>query len=205
MSGLIKLVEKLFPRKKKDRRFRLVTRFGAGSADLVMGEGSYMSKADIHCWRDGYRITIGRYCSLATNLTLILGGEHDINWVSTYPFINNWGMSELAHINTPKCRGDITIGDDVWIGHGVTILSGTTIETGAVIGAGAIVRGHIPAYSIVVGNPGRVIRRRFDDSLCDELLASKWWMLTQDQLRPLVQYMADPREFLTRLSERNLS
>ena len=199
MLGVKTLFARVFKRQKKGRRFRLVQQFGAGNPNLSMGYGSYMSKTDIHCWRDGFSITVGRYCSLATNLTFILGGEHDINWVSTYPFINNWNMAELSHINTPKCRGNIVIEDDVWIGHGVTILSGTTIETGAVVGAGAVVRGKISPYSIVVGNPGRVIRRRFDDHLCDDLLASRWWELDKDQLAPLVQYMNDPKEFLAKL------
>jgi maltose O-acetyltransferase len=57
----------------------------------------------------------------------------------------------------------ITIGDDVWIGAGAIVLGGVTIGDGAVIGAGAVVTSDIPADSVAVGVPARVVR-----SLADE-------------------------------------
>lgn len=100
MLGVKTLFARVFKRQKKDRRFRLVQQFGAGNPNLSMGYGSYMSKTDIHCWRDGFSITVGRYCSLATNLTFILGGEHDINWVSTYRSLTT-GIWPSCPISTP--------------------------------------------------------------------------------------------------------
>ena len=53
----------------------------------------------------------------------------------------------------------ITIGKNVWIGDKTCILSGVTIGDGVVIGAGSIVTKNIPAYSLIVGNPAKSIKR----------------------------------------------
>ena len=189
-------------KKKTDNRLKGVTKIGAGNPNISLGSYSYMGKLSLYCWKDGYSLSIGRYCSLATELTVILGGEHDIDWVSTYPFISNWNMKHIEHKNTPKCRGNIVIEDDVWIGHGVTLLSGTTIGTGSVIGANTVIRGKIPPYSIVCGNPAKIIRKRFDEQLCKKLLESKWWMMDKDELSPFVEFMDQPLLFLERLSQK---
>jgi acetyltransferase-like isoleucine patch superfamily enzyme len=60
----------------------------------------------------------------------------------------------------------VTVEDDVWIGSKATILDGVTIGRGAVVGAGAVVTKSIPAYSIVVGVPARVIGMRQGISAC---------------------------------------
>lgn len=54
----------------------------------------------------------------------------------------------------------VIIEDDVWIGVNVTILPGVTIGKGSIIGAGAVVAKSIPEYSIVVGNPAKIIKNR---------------------------------------------
>lgn len=56
----------------------------------------------------------------------------------------------------------VTIGNDIWIGDRVIILPGVTIGDGAIIGAGAVVTGDVTAYSIVAGNPAKVIGQRRD-------------------------------------------
>lgn len=61
-------------------------------------------------------------------------------------------------------EADVIIGRDVWIGYGAVILAGSEIGEGAVIGAAAVVRGKIPAFSIVSGNPAKVVGRRRDVS-----------------------------------------
>ena len=130
-----------------------------------------------------------------------MGGEHDKDWVSTYPFCEKWELEELRGQATSKCRGDIVVGSDVWIGHGVTVLSGSTIGVGAIIAAGAVVCGHIPAYSIAGGVPARVIKPRFSDEISKGLLATKWWDLSKDELMPYVQYLNDPAEFIRQVSK----
>lgn len=56
---------------------------------------------------------------------------------------------------------DVVIGNDVWVGTRAIILHGVTVGDGAVIGAGSVVTRDVPPYSIVAGNPARLIRERF--------------------------------------------
>lgn len=174
---------------------------GGGSPTVTVGDYTYINDAKLYCWRKGFNLIIGNYCSVAADVDIILGGEHDKEWVSTYPFFEKWGLEELRGQATSKCRGDIVVGSDVWIGHGVTILSGSTIGVGAIIAAGAVVRGVIPAYSIAAGVPARVIKARFSDEISQGLLATEWWNLTKDELMPYVQYLNDPEEFIRQASK----
>lgn len=136
-----------------------------------VGEGTY-GGLSIHDYGDT-PITIGKYCSTGNNSLVILGGEHNTDWVSTFAFETHFpGCSVSGH---PATRGPITIGNDVWIGTEAVILSGTTIGDGAVIGARAVVRGCIPPYAIASGNPARVLLYRFDPGTIQALLRIRWW------------------------------
>ncbi len=73
--------------------------------------------------------------------------------------------------NEALSKGDIILGDDVWVGINVIICSGITIGQGAVIGAGSVVTKDIPPYSIAVGNPAKVIKKRFSEPLIEKLLS----------------------------------
>ena len=75
------------------------------------------------------------------------------------------------------------IGNDVWIGSYVIILDGVTIGDGAVIGAGSVVTKDVPPYSIVVGNPARVIKYIFDDEKIKELIESDWYHWNDDMIK----------------------
>jgi len=175
---------------------RKIITIGGGTPKLSIGRHSYINELKLYCWRPGFSFSVGSYCSMAEGIVVLLGGEHDIDWVSTYPFIERWNIKDLNNIVTPKCRGDITIGNDVWIGHGVTILSGTVIGTGAIIGAGSVIRGDIPPYTIMVGAPAKAVRKRFTDELCEKLILTEWWKFEKDFLEPLVPFMNNPNKFL---------
>jgi phosphonate metabolism protein (transferase hexapeptide repeat family) len=77
----------------------------------------------------------------------------------------------------------VHIGHDVWIGHGAIVLPGRNIGTGAVVAAGAVVTKDVPAYAIVGGNPARVIRQRFPETVADRLARLCWWDWDHDALR----------------------
>jgi acetyltransferase-like isoleucine patch superfamily enzyme len=89
-----------------------------------------------------------------------------------------------------------TIGSDVWIGHGVLIKAGLSVAHGSVIGMGAVVTRNVPPYTIVAGNPARVIRPRFSAEIADALLKSEWWNASDDELRRYGPAFDDPEEFL---------
>jgi acetyltransferase-like isoleucine patch superfamily enzyme len=119
-------------------------------------------------------LKVGKFCSIAAGVTIMLSGEHRPDWVTTYPFtIIFKNLSNYAY--SAKTKGDVIIGNDVWIGMDVLILSGVTIGDGAVVGAGSVVTKNVEPYAIVAGNPARFIRKRFDQDVIDELLEIKWW------------------------------
>jgi acetyltransferase-like isoleucine patch superfamily enzyme len=140
----------------------------------------------------GRRLTIGRYCSIADKVEILLGGDHRLNWVSTYPFAAMRGLFPDARApeDYHASRGDVVIGHDVWLGSGCMILSGVTIGPGAVVAARAVVTRDVPAYAVVAGNPARVVRHRFDEAAVAALLAAAWWDLPHaavTRLVPLLQ------------------
>lgn len=112
------------------------------------------------------KLYIGSYCSIAPNVRFLLGGEHQLYSVSTYPFkVLCFGESREA-----GSKGDIVVKDDVWIGDGAIICSGVTIGQGAVIAAGSVVTKNVEPYSIVGGNPAKILKWRFDQSIRDRLI-----------------------------------
>lgn len=136
---------------------------------------------EVHRWRSTQQLSIGSFCSIAAGVKILLGGEHRIDFVSTYPFGQFFGTTDKnAH---EWSRGDVIIGNDVWIGHGAVILSGSRIGDGAVIGANSLVKGEIPPYAIAAGNPARVMRYRFSQSTIDELMRIRWWDWEEDKIR----------------------
>jgi len=131
----------------------------------------------------GRKVVIGKFCSIAPGVELLLGGNHRPDYVTTYPFAalpTDWPG---ATGETPISKGDIMIGNDVWIGTSAKILSGVTIGDGAVIGAYSVVAKNVAPYTIAVGNPAREIKKRFDESTIQKLLELKWWYWDIDKIR----------------------
>jgi acetyltransferase-like isoleucine patch superfamily enzyme len=132
-------------------------------------------------WGENATLKIGKFCSIAEEVTILLGGEHRSDWVTTYPF--NCLFAEGAPITGhPKSKGDVIIGNDVWIARNTLILSGVTIHDGAVIGAGSVVTKDVAPYSITAGNPARHIRYRFDEPTIARLLEIQWWNWPLEQI-----------------------
>ena len=121
------------------------------------------------------RLEIGRFCQIADGVQVVTASaNHRHDGISTYPFAGMQG--EFA--DRPSMPGpgpDTIVGHDVWIGTGAMLLPGSRIGTGAIIAGGSVVRGRIPPYSIVAGNPAKVVRSRFDEADANRILAVAWW------------------------------
>jgi len=120
----------------------------------------------INRWDATTRLKVGKFCSIGSNVNILLGGEHHTDWLTTYPF------DVLMDGADPLSKGDVTIGNDVWIGNNATILSGVTIGDGAVIGNGAVVADNVAPFSVVGGVPARFIKWR-DQRFRYGIL--EWW------------------------------
>ena len=83
-------------------------------------------------------------------------------------------------------KGDTVIGNDVWIGQNATIHPGVHIGDGAIIGCNSTVGSNVPPYTIVIGNPAKILRKRFDDELIDLMLRLKWWNKSIDEINNLI-------------------
>jgi virginiamycin A acetyltransferase len=122
------------------------------------------------------KLVIGRFCQIADGVLIVTASaNHRQDGISTYPFAIFGGGPVEGRPSMPGPGRDTVIGHDVWIGTRATILPGAEIGTGTIIGAGAVVGGHVPPYSIVAGNPGRVIRRRFAEADIARLIRIAWW------------------------------
>ena len=83
------------------------------------------------------------------------------------------------------------IGNDVWIGQNSTILPGVHIGDGAIIGLNSVVGSDVDPYTIVAGNPAKVIRKRFDNQLIKLLLKLKWWDKSVQEINDLIPILTD--------------
>jgi acetyltransferase-like isoleucine patch superfamily enzyme len=136
-------------------------------------------------------LIIGKFCSIAYNVTIFLGGNHRTDWISTYPFnvLGNDFSKELDIKGHPATKGDVIIGNDVWIGINVIIMSGVTIGDGAVIAAGAVVSKNISDYEIWGGNPAILLKKRFNENDIVKLKEMKWWDWDIEKIKSEVGYL----------------
>lgn len=127
----------------------------------------------------GDRLVIGRFCALAEGVTFIMNGaNHPTGGFSTYPFNifgDGWERGFDPQSWAAEMRGDTVVGSDVWIGRQATILPGVSIGDGAIVAAKSVVSADVPPYAIVAGNPGRIVKMRFDEATIARLLAVAWW------------------------------
>jgi len=152
-------------------------------------------------WGDGSKVRIGKFCSIAPHVLILVGGEHRSEWVTTYPFRELWMEAEPPSVSiTSRSKGDVIIQNDVWIGTRAIILSGVTIGNGAVIGAGSVVTRDVPPYAIVAGTPAHLLRMRFNATDIEKLQHIAWWEWPHEKIReawPLLM-SDDVRSFIAK-------
>ena len=160
---------------------------------IKAGKYSYGSPQILYFGTNNEKLEIGNYVSIAKNVTFILGGNHNINTFTTYPFkvmcfgerAEAWG------------KGSIKVCDDVWIGYGSTILSGVNIGQGAIIAANSIVVKDVEPYSIVAGNPAKLIKYRFSNELIEEMKNIDFSKIEPEDLKDIQELIYKKLDFIT--------
>lgn len=126
----------------------------------------------------GDKLVIGKFCALARGVKFIMNGaNHKLSGISTYPFQifgNGWEKVMPAEGDLPY-KGDTVIGNDVWIGYDALIMPGVSIGDGAIVSSRATVVADVPPYTVVGGNPARVIKERFPAGVAAALQEIAWW------------------------------
>ncbi|HEV7858354.1 MAG TPA: CatB-related O-acetyltransferase [Pyrinomonadaceae bacterium] len=146
-----------------------------------IGRWTY-GRPEIYDGDEGGPLTIGSFCSIASGVKIVLGGEHHLNRVTTYPFNILFPDAE-SYTGHPHSKGAVTIGNDVWIGQDASIFSGVRVGNGAVIAARSVVRRNVAPYSIVGGNPALHLAYRFDGATISALQEIAWWDWPLDQIK----------------------
>lgn len=156
-----------------------------------VGAGTYGHESiEIESWEhigavEPSKLHIGKYCAIAAKVRVCLGGNHRIDWFTTYPFPSLPEYPEVAHLKDKSVRtkGDVVIGNAVWICNGVKIMSGVKIGDGAVIGAESVLARNVEPYSLYVGNPAQFVKFLFSREAISLMLEMRWWDWPENVLR----------------------
>lgn len=146
-----------------------------------LGRGSYLGK---NCRLT--RCDIGRYTSIADEVSLVAGKHPMHEYISTSPMFysqvygGGWSYVKQEYFSPYKFvdvgnRWSVKIGSDVWLGRGVKVFEGVTIGDGVVVGAFSLVTKNLEPYGIYVGSPAKLVGYRYDSSIVDLLMEYKWW------------------------------
>ena len=161
---------------------------------IIVGDFTYIADSDFEShvthfypWsRDN--LIIGKFCQIAAGVEFVMNdANHKMNAVTTFPFytLEGWEMKIPDPAEMPF-KGNTVIGNDVWIGQNAVILPGVHVGDGAIIGANSVVGSDVAPYTIVIGNPAKVLRKRFDDELIGLLLKFKWWDKSIEEINALI-------------------
>ena len=145
-----------------------------------------------------YQITVGNYSGVARRVTFLCGGPID-HACMHHPTVSTFRFrSHYPNSNYPigKDRGPIIIGSDCLIGTEAMIFGGVTIGHGSIVGARAVITKDVPPFSIVAGNPAKIIRYRFEKNVIDQLLKIEWWNWEKEKVEQNINLLADINKFL---------
>lgn len=171
-----------------------------------MGYGSYIGDEST------IKAKVGRYCSIGHKVTVLTGTHPSHKYVSTNPVFFSLGLQNgTTFVNEQKFKEKIfadeehqygaIIGNDVWIGYNATIMGGVTIGDGAIIASGALVNSDVAPYTIVAGQPAKVISKRFIDEQAEWLENFKWWDKPLEWIKEHADEFDDIEEFIKTHSE----
>ncbi|MCE6992758.1 CatB-related O-acetyltransferase [Dyadobacter sp. CY323] len=146
--------------------------------EIKIGYGSYGGCFSVKNIPPG--VTFGNYCSIAPEIR-IFRANHPKDSFTSHPLLYN---PSAGYVNSDQLiRPKLNVGHDVWIGEWAIILPRVKqIGNGAMIGAGAVVTKDVPPYTIVAGNPAKVIGKRFNDETIARLEATRWWDMDKKTL-----------------------
>lgn len=138
------------------------------------------------------KLIIGKFGQFAHGTRFITdSANHARDWFTAFPFaVFNPEVMPYFEEEFFSGKRDTVVGHDVWIGHGATIMPGVTLGHGAIVGTGSVVTKDVPPFTVVGGNPARVLKMRFDQPVIDALLALEWWHMPIEDIRALIPVLA---------------
>lgn len=165
---------------------------------MNIGRNSYSVTGDIE------NADIGAFTSIAGGLTA--HGDNNHAWVYNREFVSTFPFQEMMGIEGFPTSGGVKpktqIGNDVWIGMSVNIMPGLVIGDGAIVGGHATVAKNVPPYAVVVGNPAKVVKYRFNREQREALLRIKWWEWEDKIVRERIEDFKDIKSFIKKYDTR---
>ena len=162
--------------------------------NIIVGDFTYIADSEFESHVTNFypwsrdKLIIGKFCQIAAGVEFVMNdANHQMNAVTTFPFytLEGWEM-DVPDPSEMPFKGDTVIGNDVWIGQNAVILPGVHLGDGVIIGANSVVGSNVAPYTIVVGNPAKALRKRFDDELTDLMLQLKWWDKSVEEINMLI-------------------
>ena len=141
---------------------------GRNNQGIIIGDDVFISRNTIISCKEGL-IEIGDFSNIGTNCLLHSETSLKIGryvLIAAYCYIVAGGSHDFDNIEIPIIlqpsisKGGVLIKDDVWLGADVKVLDGSDIGKGTIIGAGSVVNNELSEFSVAVGTPAKVVRKR---------------------------------------------
>ncbi len=141
-----------------------------------IGKYSYSPTQLIIHYEEYANLIIGKFTSIGHNVNIFLGGNHNTEFVTTFPLQFLEPIIDTYQKTQITTKGDVVIGNAVWIGMNAVIMSGVTIGDGVIIGAFSVVTKNITPYTMYAGNPARFKKNILPTTKhLEYMMEIKWW------------------------------